>query len=166
MNKRQANKRRLAQALTQYQTSVLPAKPAKPVDNYSDALAVASAAGRAYVLPDGTGGRRHSGIVDATGVTNLTSATRSGRVYALHALNIQGPVLGKKINTGSRSYSEAKFTDWRWNMSIQESADFGIGGRYTLPPLTESEKSARKSDIDDIVGDDWESIESGDWYKV
>ena len=30
MNKRQANKRRLAQALTQYQTSVLPAKPAKP----------------------------------------------------------------------------------------------------------------------------------------
>ena len=128
MNKRQANKRRLAQALTQYQASVL---PVQPIDTYSDAAAMARLATRA----NHDGSRRHSGIVDATGVTNLTSATRSGRVYALHALNIQGPVLGKKSNTGSNSHAQAKFTEWRWNMTIQESADFGIGGRYTVKPI-------------------------------
>ena len=116
MNKRQANKRRLAQAVTHFQASVLPA-PA--VDEYSDAAAVASLATRA----NHDGSRRHSGIVDATGTTNLTSATRSGWVYALHALNIQGAVLGEKINTGSRSQSESKRAalDPRWGMTTAES---------------------------------------------
>jgi len=74
---------------------------------------IASAATRAN--HDGT--RRHSGIVDATGVTNLTSATK--------------PIKSARSN----SHSEAKFTDWRWNMTIQESVDFGIGGRYTVKPI-------------------------------
>ena len=119
MSKRNQYKRQQAQAVTQYQASVL---PVQPVDKYSDAAAMARLATRAHPVD----GRRHSGIVDATGTTNLTSATRSGRVYALHALNIQGPVLGKKINTGSNSYAQAKFTDWRWNMSIRESVMIGV----------------------------------------
>jgi hypothetical protein len=105
VSKRNQYKRQQAQAVTQYQVSVLPVQVA---DDYADAYTVASAAARAYVLADGTGSRRHSGIVDATGVASLTSATT--------------PIKSARSN----SQAQAKFTDWRWNMSIRESVMIGV----------------------------------------
>jgi hypothetical protein len=71
---------------------------------FRGSYAIASYATRAYVA-DGVGVRRHSGIVDATGTTNLTSATR----------------IAKSARSNSHSESKRSALDPRWGMTTAES---------------------------------------------